>query len=132
MNTELIARTWDSVEDKHRFVDRFYQLFFQKYPHYRPLFPSPLNPRHLDKMTETMALLARLSDDAALIEPHVHEVGAAHRMHHLDADDLHHFRDTFVEMLAACCTCGWSERAAAAWVEAFDTVLIPMMQEGMR
>ena len=53
------------------FVEAFYQRFFERFPDYRPLFPLELNPRHLEKMVQTMALVANLSDERSSIAPHM-------------------------------------------------------------
>jgi hemoglobin-like flavoprotein len=130
MNTELIADTWEAVGDHMVFVEAFYQRFFERFPGYRSLFPHKLDPQHLDKMVETMALLARLSEDRSLIAPHVHKLGATHKPYALTQKDLDNFRETFVELLSERVGSSWSPAAAQAWQQAFDEVLIPLMREG--
>ena len=69
MNTELIAETWGAIDDPMAFVESFYARFFERFPGYRPLFPQQLDPRHLEKMVQTMALVARMSEDRSLVAP---------------------------------------------------------------
>jgi hemoglobin-like flavoprotein len=130
MNTELIAETWEAIEDHHAFVEAFYGRFFERFPGYRAMFPHQLDPQHLDKMVETMALLARLSEDQSLIAPHVHKLGAAHKPYALKQKDLDNFREAFIEMLGEHLGRAWSPGAARAWQQAFDDVLIPLMRQG--
>ena len=130
MNTELIAQTWGSIEDPMAFVKDFYARFFERFPGYRALFPQQLDPGHLEKMVQTMALVARMSEDRGLIAPHVHKLGAAHKPYALEPKDLANFKGVFVEMLSLRLGADWSPTAAKAWDQAFDEVIIPLMREG--
>ena len=130
MNTELIADTWGAIEDPMAFVESFYARFFERFPGYRPLFPKQLDPGHLEKMVQTMALVARMSEDRSLVAPHVHKVGAAHRPYALGPQDLANFEAAFIEMLGERLGPRWSPAAARAWKQAFDEVIIPLMREG--
>jgi len=132
MKTELIAETWAALGGAQReFVEAFYRRFFERYPDYRPLFPLELNPRHLEKMVQTMALVASLSDDRGGIAPHMHKVGEAHRAYGLTARDFDNFKRTFLELLGERLGRQWSAEAEQAWIDAFDAVLVPLMREGL-
>jgi hemoglobin-like flavoprotein len=130
MNTELIAQTWEAVDDHVAFVEAFYARFFERFPAYRQLFPQRLDPAHLDKMIQTMALVTRLSEDRSTIAPHVHKLGASHKPYALQAKDLDNFKAVFVETLGARVGAAWSPAAAQAWNQAFAEVIIPLMREG--
>lgn len=132
MKTELIAETWEALGAAQReFVEAFYQRFFERFPDYRPLFPLELNPRHLEKMVQTMALVANLSEDRSSIAPHMHKVGAAHKAYGLSARDFENFKRTFLELLGERLGKQWSTEAESAWNDAFDAVLVPLMREGL-
>lgn len=132
MKTELIAATWEALgEGQREFVEAFYQRFFDRFPDYRPLFPLELDERHLEKMVQTMALVANLSDDRSSIAPHMHRVGHAHRAYGLTARDFDNFKRTFLELLADRLGKQWSTEAEKAWTDAFDAVLVPLMREGL-
>jgi hemoglobin-like flavoprotein len=130
MNTELIAQTWGAIDDPMAFVKDFYARFFERFPGYRKLFPQQLDPKHLDKMVQTMALVARMSEDRRVITPHVHKLGAAHKPYALAPKDLANFKAVFVEMLGQRLGAAWSPGAAKAWDQAFEEVIIPLMREG--
>ena len=130
MNTELIAETWNAIEDPMAFVESFYARFFERFPGYRALFPKQLDPGHLEKMVQTMALVARMSEDRGLIAPHVHKLGASHKPYALGPKDLANFKTVFVEMLSLRLGSAWSPAAAKAWDQAFEEVIIPLMREG--
>lgn len=130
MNTELIAQTWGAIEDQPAFVADFYARFFERFPDYRRLFPQPLDAKHLDRMVQTMALIAGLSEDKGVIAPHVHKLGAAHKPYALAPRDLDNFKTVFVEALGDRLGAAWSPAAAHAWYSAFEDILIPMMREG--
>ena len=130
MNTELIAETWEALDDHTAFVKAFYGRYFERFPGYRPLFPHRLNPEHLEKMVETMSLMARLSEDKDIIAPHMRKIGASHKPYALKPRDLENFKAVFIEMLGERVGVAWSPAAAQAWGDAFDQVIIPLMREG--
>ncbi len=128
MDTELIALTWRTLGNRQaRFIADFYDLFFARYPRYRPLFPHEFGQTDLDKMAQRVALLAELADDSADITPHLRRLAAAHRPLALERADFDNFRSVFVEALADALGPAWSAAAARAWEQAFDEVLIPAM-----
>ena len=130
MNTELIAQTWEAVKDHTAFVEAFYGRFFERFPGYRPLFPHKLNPDHLAKMVETMSLMSRLAEENDLIAPHMRKLGALHKAYALKPQDLENFKAVFIELLSERLDAAWTLRAAQAWSDAFDQVIIPLMREG--
>jgi hemoglobin-like flavoprotein len=131
MKTQIIAETWDALSPNQTgFVEAFYQRFFERFPAYRVLFPHKLDAKHLEKMVQTMALMAHLSDDRSAIAPHMHKVGAAHKPYDLKPRDLANFKTVFLETLEEHLGGRWVPDAAQAWSDAFDQVLIPLMREG--
>jgi hemoglobin-like flavoprotein len=131
MNTELIARTWGALGERQaRFIEAFYQRFFERFPGYRKLFPRDLRAAHLEKMIDTVALLGDLADDRSEIAPHLRKLGAAHRPFDLHPRDYENFRAVFVEVLGGELGAQWTPEAAQAWDDAFEQILIPLMREG--
>jgi hemoglobin-like flavoprotein len=131
MNTELVAQTWDALDGKHaELIGTFYERFFQRFPHYRPLFPGAMD-HQMKKMVRTMALVARLSDDQPIIAPHLERVGDRHGPYKLGEEDLQNFKQVFLETLGEHCGADWGETCIAAWNDAFDRVIIPLMMKGM-
>ena len=131
MNTQIIAETWDALgPDQTEFIEAFYARFFERFPAYRVLFPHKLDAKHLEKMVQTMALVAHLSDDRTVVAPHMHKIGAAHKPYDLKQGDLANFKAVFLETLEVHLGERWIQDAAQAWSDAFDHVLIPLMREG--
>lgn len=130
MNTELIAQTWRSLGERQpQFIQAFYARFFERFPGYRKLFPADLRKAHLEKMIDTVALLGDLADEGSDIAPHLRKLGAAHKPFDLRPNDYQNFKAVFVEVLRQQLGVRWPEAAAKAWDEAFEQVLIPLMQE---
>jgi hemoglobin-like flavoprotein len=132
MNTALIAHTWQVLGDRQsQFIEAFYDRLFERFPGYRKLFPHKLRPAHLEKMVQTLALLADLSDDRAAIAPRLHKLGTAHKPYGLALHDFNNFKAAFIEVLGPQLGKHWTAAAAEAWNDAFDAVLIPLLREGM-
>lgn len=133
LKTEPIAETWDALDNRQsQFIGVFYDRLFERFPAYRKFFPRKLDAEHLDKMALTVALVARFADDEALIAPHLHKVGAAHRPYDLTPRDMQNFAAVFVEVLGEHLGDRWTEAAARAWLDAFERVIIPLLLEGER
>ena len=133
MNTELIAQTWQALgERQQEFIEAFYERFFERFPGYRKLFPRELRAAHLDKMVETVALLADLAEDTGDIAPRLHKLRTLHKPFELAARDFANFKAVFVEVLGGELAGRWSAAAAQAWSDAFEEVLIPLMREAVR
>jgi len=132
MNTEIIAETWYALGNRQaEFVEAFYGRFFERFPGYRRFFPQTLHPAHLDKMVQTMALMAKLSEDHTVIAPHMHRLGAEHIAYDLKPHDFDNFKAVFLEVLGEHLGMRWVPEASQAWSDAFDQVLVPLMLEGM-
>jgi hemoglobin-like flavoprotein len=133
MNTPIVAATWFALGERQQaMVGTFYERFFQRHPRYREMFPAQLNEHHLNKMVETMSLIARLQRERPIIAPRIQQVGDHHRPYALDEADLGNFRDVFVEVLAEFCGADWNPGAEQAWREAFDEEVIPIMMRGSK
>ena len=131
MNTELIAQTWQALGERQRkFVEAFYERFFERFPGYRKLFPAELRQEHLDKMLQTVALLCDLAEDREDIAPHLRKLGTVHRPFDLAPYDFGNFKAVFIEVLRSYAGAAWSPEAAKAWSDAFEEVLFPLMREG--
>jgi hemoglobin-like flavoprotein len=131
VNTEIIGQVWDSLEGRHQeLVLSFYERFFQRFPHYRSLFPEQMDSQ-MRKMVHTLALVARVSDSTSVVTPHLEKVGSRHRGYHISADDLQNFKEVFLEVLQEKCGDVWSDDCRQAWDEAFEQVLLPHMARGL-
>ena len=130
MQTELIAQSWDSLNPRHiEVIQTFYDRFFERFPNYRAMFPESMDYQ-MKKMVRTMAMVARLSEDQSIVEPHLTKVGDRHSAYRLSEQDLQNFKDVFIEVLAEECGGQWTEDCRKAWSEAFDQVIIPNMMQG--
>jgi hemoglobin-like flavoprotein len=131
MNTELVARSWDSLGDRQRgVIESFYGRFFERFPQYRQFFPESMD-HQMEKMVRTIAMAARLSDDESTIELHMIHVGERHKPYHLGPADLMNFKSVFIENMGEHCGNLWNADYARAWEEVFDEVMVPLMMQGL-
>jgi len=132
MDMQLIGRTWDhvGVEQHGEVIKRFYERLFSLYPDYRRLFPESLD-RHMKKMVDTLALIARVSDETEIVRPQMMRLGAKHTSYHLKDEDLNRFQTVFVDVLAECCGDQWTAECEKAWNGVFEQHIIPYMHHGL-
>ncbi len=131
MNTEIIGQSWDKLAGKHQeVVTTFYQRFFQEYPDYKHIFPESLD-RQMKKMVETMALVARVSEDTEIAHPHLSKMGEKHTKYQLSKQDLQNFKNVFLQVLGEYCGDDWAGECQQSWTEVFDKHVIPYMMQGL-
>ena len=132
MNAELIGQSWDKLTGKHEeLVSTFYDRFFGEYPDYKSLFPGSMD-RQMKKMLETMALLARVTEETEITHPHLERVGGKHTQYQLGKQDLDNFKSVFLQVLGEYCAADWTTECQQSWTEAFDKHVIPYMMRGLR
>lgn len=133
MNTELLGKVWDSLGDRQvEMVTTFYTRFFDRFPDYRGLFPDTLD-RQMKKMLETVAMIARTSDETEVMHPHMAKVGSKHVAYQLTEQDLINFRDVFIEVLSEFADQEqWSDTCQNTWHQVFEEHVIPHMMKGMQ
>jgi len=132
MNTELIGQSWDKLAGKHQeMVATFYDRFFDKFPHYRKFFPESME-HQLKRMVETIALLARVTDETEVTHPHLVKVGSRHTGYSLTREDLDNFKTVFVQVVGEYCADDWNQEYQESWTEAFEQHIIPYMMHGLK
>ena len=133
MNTELIGQSWDKLAGKHQeVVSTFYTRFFEVHPHYKSIFPPSMD-RQMKKMVETMALIARVTEDnTEVAHPHLVKVGDKHSGYNLEKGDLENFKKVFLQVVGEYCGDDWTDEHQQAWTEAFDKHVIPYMMQGLK
>ncbi len=132
MNTELIGQTWDKLADRQKELGRtFFTQLFEQFPQYKPLFSETLD-RQLDKIIETMAMVARIANDTEVLHPKMIKLGMKHSQFKLNKEDLQNFKQVFLDVLTSFCLETWTEERRQAWEEVFDQRIIPYMVEGLK
>lgn len=131
MNTELIGQTWDKLAQRQpEFIQAFYEHLFQQHPHYKAFF-SELMQRQMAKMLETVAMVARISDESEILHPQLVKLGEKHSPFQLNRGDLENFKETYLVVLKQFCP-EWTRESEQAWQEVFDQCIIPGMSEGLQ
>jgi len=130
LNTELIAQHWDGIGDRELdLVADFYQRLFERHPRFKGLFPDAMG-HQAEKMVQTLALMARHSEDEKTLQPHLDKVGARHRQYQLALSDFDDFLTVLMEVMGEYNPQAWSTRCETAWREAFRRVVMPAMVPG--
>ncbi|MGA7799287.1 MAG: globin domain-containing protein [Gammaproteobacteria bacterium] len=131
MNTERISQHWLGIgPNKSELVTTFYRRLFERHPRFRVLFPLAIE-RQMEKMVETLALVAEYSDTPDAIHPRLMRVGEAHRRYDLSENDFDDFVDVLIETIAEFNSEQWCEECGDAWRQALQQVVLPSVREGM-
>lgn len=130
MNTELISQHWDGIGDRElELVAKFYERLFERHPRFKELFPDTMS-HQAEKMVQTLALMAKHSEDEKTVHPHLEKVGARHRQYRLALSDFDDFLTVLMEVMGEYNAPAWSPECEAAWRDAFRRVVMPAMAGG--
>jgi len=131
MNTERISQHWQGIgPNKAALVAAFYQRLFERHPRFRPLFPAGVE-HQMEKMVDTLALVAEHSDTPNAIHPRLVRVGKAHRGYELSEADFDDFIDVLIETIAEFNASQWCEACGDAWRQALQQVVLPTVRKDM-
>jgi hemoglobin-like flavoprotein len=132
MDMDLIRNDWNALAGRRTaFTQRFYERLFERHPHYREMFPESMDAQ-TERMVEMLSGVVRFADHANLVRPYLEEVGHAHRRTGIGHEDVQNFTDTFIETLGEICDDAWDARHADAWRLAFDDLIVPLFEEGLK
>lgn len=136
MNTALIQQSWNSLSGHHHdLIDAFYERLFERYPSFEQFFDMDRMGQQMDKMMNTLALVACYSEDGGLIGPRLRRIGAAHAHYGIGEADLQRFSEVLVEVIGEFCRRynpeGWTAECERAWLSAFQDVVLPEMAGAM-
>lgn len=134
MNTTLIQQTWNSLSSHHHeVVEAFYDRLFARHPDFKRFFDQDRMARQMDKMVNTLAVIACYADSNNLIGPRLDRIGLAHAHYGISDDELAQFADTLLDVLGEYCARynpgGWTADCERAWRAAFDTVVLPRIEQ---
>ncbi len=131
MNIQLVGQTWDHLGNRHQeMIEVFYKRFLDTYPEYRQHFPASMD-HQMKKMVDTMALVARVSEETEIMHPQMMKMGGRHAQYRINAEDLKNFQRVFVEVLSEFCGDHWTSECVDAWNDVFAQHIIPYMSEGL-
>jgi hemoglobin-like flavoprotein len=131
MDNHLLQKDWGLLTDQHEeFTQVFYDRLFERYPQYRALFPHEMGIQ-MQKMVKMFSNVARFADHVDVIRPYLVNVGLAHQRLGIGPEDVDNFKEIFIETLAELCAEWWDQEHSAAWHQTFETLIVPMFDEGM-
>ena len=113
-----------------RFADRFYALFFERCPQFRPMFRETEMGFLGTMLTVALQVLIHYDDrPTPAAEQYLRFLGSRHHQLGLVTEDYTRFRDVLIEALAQFLGPQWTETLAANWLEALDKGIRIMRQE---
>ena len=127
----MIEQDWEALAGKRmQFAHDFYERLFGAHPQYRAMFPPSMDAQ-MERMIEMFSGVTRFADHADLIRAYLLRVGYAHRRLGIGAADVENFKTAFIETLAHLRAQAWNAAHLEAWNEAFDDMIVPLVDEGL-
>ena len=113
--------------DLPRIVERFYELFFERHPHVRPMFTraAPLQRRMFG---ETIATFVDRISDPAWMRDHLHELGRRHAEYGVTENMYGWAREAFLDAIASVSAPRRMPPAVRElWKQTFDSISALML-----
>ncbi len=134
LDVDLLRSSFELVTTRSpHVIARFYEIFFERYPEVRPMFPASPDGRARQEKMLTGALVAVLDhvDDAPWLRETLVAMGAKHFGYGVRDEMYGWVGECLLAALAEAAGDQWSEPIARAWSAAFGAIA-GLMIEGAK
>lgn len=116
------------VEKSPQVVQRFYEIFFARYPVVIPMFGRNSGPRQADMLTQALVAVIDHLEDAPWLESTLKGLGAKH-VHYGVTDQMYAWvGECLLAALSEAAGEAWTPRVEDAWAQAYEAISSLMMQ----
>jgi hemoglobin-like flavoprotein len=128
LNVELLRKSFDVVATANpRFVARFYEILFERYPRARPLFPATGMARQEEMLTGALVAVLDHLEDAPWLQSTLGALGAKHVEYGVTREMYDWVGASLLATLAEVAGPAWTPELAAAWGEAYGAIVSLML-----
>lgn len=128
LNVELLRKSFDVVATANpRFVSRFYEILFERYPQARPLFPAGGMARQEEMLTGALVAVLDHLEDAPWLQSTLGALGAKHVAYGVTREMYDWVGASLLATLAEVAGPAWTPELAAAWGEAYGAIVSLMV-----
>ena len=128
LNVNLLRQSFEVVATANpRFVSRFYEILFERYPQSRPLFPQNGMARQAEMLTQALVAVLDHLEDAPWLQQTLGALGAKHVDYGVTREMYDWVGASLLATLAEVAGQAWTPELQAAWGEAYGAIVSLML-----
>jgi hemoglobin-like flavoprotein len=110
------------AEQETALAERFYTIFFERYPQVKPLFGRNTRPQQEKMLTQALAAVVDHLEDAPWLTTTLRELGARHEGYGVRPEMYRWVGECLLAALADVAGDAFTPRVRDAWAEAYATI----------
>lgn len=128
LNVPLLRSSFDVVANANpKFIHRFYEILFERYPQTRPLFPVNGMARQEEMLTGALVAVLDHLEDAPWLSETLGALGAKHVGYGVKREMYDWVGASLLATLAEVAGPAWTPELDAAWTDAYGAVVSLML-----
>ncbi len=128
LNVALLRASFEVVATANpRFVHRFYEVLFERYPQTRPMFPASGMARQEEMLTGALIAVLDHLEDAPWLTETLGALGAKHVDYGVTREMYDWVGASLLATLAEVAGSAWTPELNAAWTEAYGAIVSLML-----
>ena len=128
LNVVLLRESFDVVATANpKFVTRFYEILFERYPQTQAMFPVANRPRQAEMLTGALVAVMDHLEDAPWLTETLGALGEKHVDYGVTREMYDWVGACLLAALAETAGDKWSSELNAAWTEAYGAIVSLMV-----
>ena len=128
LNVNLLRQSFEVVASANpKFVSRFYEILFERYPQARPLFPQNGMARQVEMLTQALVAVLDHLEDAPWLQDTLGALGAKHVGYGVTREMYDWVGASLLATLAEVAGPAWTPELQGAWGEAYGAIVSLML-----
>ena len=128
LNVNLLRESFEVVATANpRFVSRFYEILFERYPQTRTLFPQNGMARQAEMLTGALVAVLDHLEDAPWLQETLGALGAKHVGYGVTREMYDWVGASLLATLAEVAGPAWTPELQGAWGEAYGAIVSLML-----
>ena len=128
LNVPLLRESFDVVATANpKFITRFYEILWERYPQTEPMFPVANRARQAEMLTGALVAVLDHLEDAPWLQNTLGELGTKHVGYGVTREMYDWVGASLLATLAEVAGPKWSPELNAAWAEAYGAIVSLML-----
>lgn len=128
LNVNLLRQSFEVVASANpKFVSRFYEILFERYPQSRQLFPQNGMARQAEMLTQALVAVLDHLEDVPWLQETLGALGAKHVGYGVTREMYDWVGASLLATLAEVAGPAWTPELQGAWGEAYGAIVSLML-----
>ena len=128
LNVNLLRQSFEEVASANpKFVSRFYEILFERYPQSKPLFPVNGMARQEEMLTGALVAVLDHLEDAPWLTETLGALGAKHVGYGVTREMYDWVGASLLATLAEVAGSAWTTELNTAWSDAYGAIVSLML-----